>query len=331
MFLMSGLSGCYTVRQAWHQNNLFNARRPLPEVIRDPRTQPEIKTKLLLTQKILDYAQSAGLNTDGAYTHYIEMGKKRVSYLVQAAYVDRLDPLTWWFPVVGRVPYLGFFAAEERDAKAAALEQQGYDVHTTGVGAFSSLGWFSDPVFTSMLKRDVEQLASLLFHELTHRTFWISGSVQFNENLAEYVADFLTPQFLQANGYAGRIETYAQMRQDRSLYTAWLGRLRKDLQDLYEQRANLPRTLLLKRKAEIFERYTTVEKPKFATFDFVERRPWNNATVVGASLYQPDLQRFARAHACLGETSVINFLEILDERADAYEDPFQALESLCRK
>ena len=331
MFLMSGLSGCYTVRQAWHQNNLFNTRRPLPDVISDPLTRPEIKAKLQLAETILGYAQAAGLNTDGAYTHYIETGQKRVSYLVQAAYVDRLEPVTWWFPIVGRVPYLGFFAAEERDAKAATLVQEGYDVHTTGVGAFSSLGWFSDPVFTSMLKRDVEQLASLLFHELTHRTFWISGSVKFNENLAEYVADYLTPRFLQAHGFDDRIEKYEEMRRDRTLYKGWLKRLRKDLQNLFEQRATLPRELLLQRKSQIFERYTAAEKPKFLTFDFVERVPWNNATVVGASLYQPDLQRFARAHACLGQASVIDFLETLDERADAYEEPFQALDSLCSK
>ena len=87
--------------------------------------------------RILSFAESHGLNASGAYKYYIATKEPVVSYIVQAAYADRLEFVTWWFPVVGDVPYLGFFKKPERDAKAAELTASGYDVHTSGAGAFS--------------------------------------------------------------------------------------------------------------------------------------------------------------------------------------------------
>src|SRR5690606_18969091 len=110
---------------------------------------------------------------------------------------DRLEFVTWWFPVVGSVPYIGYFDKADRDAKATELKQQGYDVSVGGAGAFSSLGWFEDPIFSSMLDRGPADTAHLFIHELTHRTLWIPGSTEFNENLAEYVSYRLTPQYLR--------------------------------------------------------------------------------------------------------------------------------------
>jgi len=107
-----------------------------------------------------------------------------------------LESITWWFPIVGRVPYLGYFSKADRDSKASELRTEGYDVYETGVGAYSSLGWFDDPIYSPMLRRSEADFAHLIFHELTHRTLWIRGSVEFNENLAEYAADFLLEKLL---------------------------------------------------------------------------------------------------------------------------------------
>ena len=98
--------------------------------------------------------EEIGLNTDGAYLYYIHTEQPVVSYLVQAAHADKLKSVKWWFPIVGSVPYKGYFTRSDRDAEAEKLRQQGYDVYTTGVGAFSSLGWFDDPIFSSMLRRN---------------------------------------------------------------------------------------------------------------------------------------------------------------------------------
>jgi predicted aminopeptidase len=328
---LSLLTGCYSLRQAWHQNNLFNSRRPIVDVIADPSTDPKLVDKLKLTISILDYAKTQGLNTEDAYTYYIETGKKRVSYLVQAAKADELESVTWWFPFVGSVPYLGFFEESDRDAKAKELAEEGYDIYTTGVGAFSSLGWFSDPVFTSMLKRPRPSLASLYFHELTHRTFWISGSVKFNENLAEYVADVLTPMYLRDSGHQDKIKTYLDRKKDRRLFKNWLKKLRRELKKLYSQKSKMEPSKLLASKAAIFSSFVIDKKPNFATADYIGRgdKEWNNARVLGASLYEPDLPRFAKAHACAGDLSIIQFLALLDDRAEDFDDPFEALDSFC--
>ena len=329
LLCLLSLTGCYTLQQAWHQNNLFNSRRLVSEVIADPNTEPRLAAKLRLTQSIIEYAGKQGLNVDDAYTYYIETGSRRVSYLVQAAHADQLKSVTWWFPFVGTVPYLGFFEEADRDAKAEDLRDAGYDVYETGVGAFSSLGWFSDPIFTSMLKRSRQDLASLYFHELTHRTFWISGSVKFNENLAEYVADLLTPRYLRDTGHEKLIDSYKSRRQDRKLYVAWLTNLKASLKKLYAKRKEMEPEKLLAEKERIYTRFTKNKRPKFKVADYVGKRPWNNARVMGASLYQPDLERFARAHACVGDVDIIEFMTILDERESDYDDLFLALDSLC--
>ena len=200
------LSGCYVTGQAWHQNNLLNSRRPI----------------LLLLQEILAFAGQAGLNVRGAYRYYIELPQPVVSYLVYGAKADRLEAVTWWFPIVGRVPYLGFFDKGDRDDKAGELEAQGYDVYRGAAAAFSSLGWFEDPVFSSMLRRRSSALAHLFFHELTHRTYWAAGSAEFNENLAEFVAHRLTREFLEQKGSSQQLQRYEQVRRDRRLFKKWL-------------------------------------------------------------------------------------------------------------
>src|SRR5690606_17982044 len=134
-------------------NNLYNSRRHTDDLLRDPTTPAPVRTKLLRLKELRAYAHSQGLAAGEAYRYYIHLPEPSVSYVVQAAYPDRLQSLTWWFPIVGTVPYLGFFDRQARDEKAAELSRQGYDVETAGVSAFSSLGWFEDPIYSPMLER----------------------------------------------------------------------------------------------------------------------------------------------------------------------------------
>jgi predicted aminopeptidase len=328
-----GLCGCYVSRQALHQNDLYNSRRPIEIVLADERTPAKVRDGLALTREILAYAKAQGLRAEGAYRYFVGTDEPYVSYLVQAAYADRLELLTWWFPVVGRVPYLGYFEKGERDAEADRLRAGGYDVSTSGVGAFSSLGWFEDPLFTSMVLRGRADLAHLLFHELTHRTLWVPGSVEFNENLAEYVGDAMTEQFLSggAPGDAERLEKYRAKREDKELFRAWLVRLKAELTRTYARLGAAPRAQVLAAKAAVFERYLKApERPRFKAADFIGSEPWNNATVLGASLYAPDPTRFAAARTCLGRPSLHAFLVALEAQLEAgAADGFAALDALC--
>lgn len=333
VMLATQLSGCYVTRMAAHHNDLFNSRRPVEDVLADPETPAKTKDALKLVRRVMHFAEGEGLNTKGAYRYLIETKEPVVSYIVQAAEPDRLEFKTWWFPVVGSVPYIGYFEKRERDAVAADLKAQGYDVNETGAGAFSSLGWFEDPIFSSMLRRGEADLAHLFFHELTHRTLWISGQPEFNENLAEYVATVVTAKYLLATGQSSAIPAYEAKRQDRILFSHWLKDLKAELTKYFADVKGKPRSEILKGKAEIFAKYQKAPlKPAFKVADYVKDEDWNNAALLGASLYAPDLERFAKAHACLGKDKPANeFLSELKSRAGDVKDPFKALDGMCAK
>ena len=335
IFICSFLQGCYVLSQATHFNNLYNQRKPISEVIKNPDTASELRMNLLYVIKTMEFAAEAGLNTDGAYEYFIDTGKRPVSYLTQAAYPLRLKFKTWWFPFVGEVPYLGFFNKEDRDLMAVELKGKGYDVSNGQVGAFSSMGWFEDPLFSSMLNRNKSQLAHLLFHELTHRTFWSRGSVKFNENLAEYVGMVLTVQFLRKEGMEKSLLDYQNRIADRKIYIEWLSKIRKDLKLLYKSAKSAKKQTVLERKSEIFKRFTGAEFPEFrsARYQRLRKKRWNNASILGASLYSPDIDRFEKAFYCfknkVDRANIGHFLKALEIHEDESDTVFDALDRFC--
>lgn len=332
LLTLLGSVGCYSLRQSMHHNNLFNGRRPVSDVLADESVDEKTRASLKQVARILDFAGVQGLNADGAYSYFIDTPTPYVSLLVQAAYPDRFEFKTWWFPVVGRVPYLGFFSEKERDALADQLESEGFDVHKAGVGAFSSLGWFDDPVFSSMLKRLEPDLAHLLFHELTHRTVWIPGSVEFNENLAEYVAGRLTEEYLLASGKKDQIEIYYERREDKRKFRIWLKELKAELTGFYSSQRIAGRARLIAGKQEIIARFKARPlRPELKRYDYIGDEQWNNASIMGASLYTPDLEMFEKAHACIGHGYLRRFLDSLKVAAESAGDGFKGLTALCHK
>lgn len=326
-------SGCYVIDQALHQNKLMNSRVPVEEVIENPETAQRVAEKLEFTRRIIRFASQHGLNTAYAYDYYVEIEGEAISYTFYAAESLSLRSHTWWFPIVGEVPYLGFFSKEERDEEADVYLRDGFDIHRSRVGAFSSLGWFEDPIYSTMLERSDTSLAHLLFHELVHRTYWAPGSVQFNENLAEYGAIKLTEMFVK-EGFIGEnakdeLNKYNARRDDKKTYRGWLRGMRRDLDQLYK--SDISAQDKLHKKSEIFQTYLTSKFPSFKTalFQSLRESKWNNARILAASLYNPDLSRFDRAYQCLGEPGIGAFLNALEQAERHVEDLFAALDSLC--
>ncbi len=329
--LSQPLAGCYVTRMAVYHNDLFNSRRPVEDVLVDPGTPATTREALIQVQRVMHFAEAQGLNTKGAYRYLIETKEPVVSYIVQAADVDRLELKTWWFPFVGSVPYIGYFEKSERDAVAADFRAKGFDVNETGAGAFSSLGWFEDPIFSSMLRRTEPDLAHLFFHELTHRTFWIAGQPEFNENLAEYIATVVTAKYLTESGQSSAVSRYEAKRKDRIHFSHWLKELKEELTRYYVEAKGKPRQTILDGKAEILARYQKPpKKPAFKVLDYVKDEEWNNASLLGAVLYSPDLERFAKAHACIGKAKAAGvFLAVLKDQEGHAGEPFKALDGMC--
>ncbi len=327
--LCISLQGCYLLKNAYYLTDLYSSRRKIQELLQDPATAPELHSKLLLVEDILAFAKSEGLNTENKYREYIDVGDRPISYLVEAAEVDQLKQVTWWFPIVGEVPYLGFMEKKERDEKARALKLKGYDVYETEAEAFSGLGWLPDPILSSYLNNSAASLANLLFHELTHATLWVPGSVEFNENLASFVGDVLTIRYLQSKKQMTELNHFFLRKSDREKFSIWLNALRESLASLYQNTEKHARAELLVRKKEIFATYLGPKRAKFSTADYIGKDEWNNAVVLATSLYVAKTESFAKALACVGDLQMGQFLLRIKDSNKKYNDPFKALDQLC--
>lgn len=325
------LQGCYLAKNAYHFGEMYNSRKNVDQILKDQSFAEETKEKLRLAIDILDYAESQGLSSKGQYREYIDIGDRPVSYIVQAAEWDALASVTWWFPIVGTVPYLGFFDKQDREKKSRSLKEQGYDVYESEASAFSALGWFKDPLLSSYLDSRTSSLAKLLFHELTHATVWISGSVDFNENLASYVGDFLTIQYLESRKHNEEIVYYQARKRDRRLFESWLKSLKKELKLLYSSRSMMTKEHLRNKKRKIFESFLVEKKPEFTVADYVGTDPWNNATVLASGVYFSYLDDFEKAHKCVGNLKIGVFLETIKEHSKNTKNPFDILKKLCMK
>jgi predicted aminopeptidase len=195
------LSACnpfFVARAAFEQSKILAARRPIQEVIQDPSTKNEQKLKLQLVEKAREFSKTLGLNPGGSFTSYTQLTRHPVSWVVSASRKDRFEAYTWWFPIVGSVPYKGYFEKEDADNLSLELQKDGYETWVRGTAAFSTLGWFDDPLLSSTLELPVVDLVNTVIHENVHSTIWIPGSVAFNESLANYVGSRAVIDFFRS-------------------------------------------------------------------------------------------------------------------------------------
>lgn len=324
---------CYSVRQSWHQLGILYSAKEIKDVLDDPKIDLKTKEKLKIMPELICFAKDNGFNTKDAYETYAETGQSAVSYLVIASEPFKLKLHTWWFPFVGSVPYLGFFDLNECKETAKDLEKDGYDTSVVSAAAFSSLGWFHDPVYDSMLNLRETDLIETIFHELVHRTLWIKNSPEFSENMAEYVSSELVIKFLTQKEKFSALEQYSFSLEDKKLFIAWLTKLKNELEMFYktvpEETSDVGFT---EKKNEIFQKHVAM-LPTFKTKDYayLNKKRWNNASVLASSLYLSRLDEFKTARSCVNNLSTKDFLNLLKEKTEANKDPYKALASLCSK
>src|SRR5690242_1591973 len=196
------LAGCdfgYVARGAYEEARLLWNRKPISGVVADPDVTPEVREKLQTVLAVREFARDQlGLEVGGAYTTLAQVDRGAVVYVVMAAPRDSLEPFEWWFPIVGAVPYRGYFSEDTARAKAAEMEAQGYDTLVRPAVAFSSLGFFNDPLLSNLLKLDRVELAGVIIHELFHRTYFLPGNATFDESAATWVGSRGAIEFFQA-------------------------------------------------------------------------------------------------------------------------------------
>ncbi|MCU0626966.1 MAG: aminopeptidase, partial [Gemmatimonadaceae bacterium] len=194
-------TGRYLVRAAWEEGRLLARRRPIAEMLADDAVPEATRAKLRVVLDARRFAlDSLGLRAGGEFTTFSRLDRDTLVLVLSAAYRDSLAFRTWWFPVVGAVPYKGYFdfAAARRDS--LRTDADGYDAVLRPASAFSTLGWFDDPLVPTTLALDSLSLAETVIHELVHTTYYAPGEAVFNESLANFAGTRGAERFFRARG-----------------------------------------------------------------------------------------------------------------------------------
>lgn len=228
-------TACYLTRGAWEEARILSRRRPIRDIIADPRTAPAVRAKLVVVEAARRFARdSIGLETGESFTSYSHVDRDTLVLVLSAAYRDRLEPYTWWFPIVGRVPYKGYFDFAAARRAEDDLGERGFDTYLRPSDAFSTLGFFNDPLLNTTLRADSLDLANTVIHELTHNTFYAAGQVSFNESFASFVGARGAARFFRARGDTAAASRVDARWQDDMLLAEFWGGLSRALDSAFK-------------------------------------------------------------------------------------------------
>lgn len=239
---------------------VMQAARPVPEVIADPATEPALKQRLERTQQMRQFASTElALPENASYTAYADLKRPYVVWNVFATPELSLQLKQWCYPVAGCAGYRGYFDRAAADTAAGELKQQGLDVSVGGVPAYSTLGWFADPLLNTFIYGNEGQVAGLVFHELAHQTIYVTGDTTFNESFATTVEREGVRRWLAMHGTEADRRAYQEYAQRRAAFVALLLKYRRLLEQNYaddasdEAKRARKRELLAGLKAEYAE------------------------------------------------------------------------------
>jgi predicted aminopeptidase len=256
MVLASATSGCVSVRyyaQAIHgEYQILAHRQPIDKLIADPRTPSNLRGQLQLVQELRTFAGSQlKLPVGDSYNKYVDVHRKYVVWDVQAAPQFSLQPKTWWYPFLGRLAYRGYFSEKSARHYGDRLAKKGFDVYVDGVEAYSTLGWFKDPLLNTFIENNQADLSETLFHELAHRAIFVNGDTDFNEAFATTVGQEGARRWLKSRGEAEALPQYEEeLVRDKQFVRVVLN-TRERLENLY--RGAAPRDELPREKQQMFD------------------------------------------------------------------------------
>jgi predicted aminopeptidase len=329
--LISAPTACYLSRGAWEEAKILSRREPISDLVADQRTPADVKAKLKVVLAARQYAKdSLRLRTKDSFTTYSRLDHDTLVLLVSAAYRDTLKPYTWWFPIVGRVPYKGYFDFAAARREAQNLRADGFDVYVRPSDAFSTLGFFNDPLLNTTLKGDSLSLANTVIHELTHNTFYASGQAPFNESFAMFVGARGAAAFFRSRGQeAAAVKLDDQWQDDKILARFWASVI-KSLDSAYaahpgsrEARIAARDTVYLHaRRALIGE-----VAPSLKTINprYGERVPLDNASLLARRVYASDLDVFDQIYVKEGRDLKRSIGRMIALAKSNPSDPFLAL------
>jgi predicted aminopeptidase len=289
----------FLVRSAWEEARILLARRPLSELIADVATPAGRRSQFELVLDARAFAaERLGLAAGDTYTTFSDLGKgTTLVHVLSASPKDELAGHQWSYPVVGAVPYKGFFDEDAAKAEMRRLERLGYDTYLRPSGAFSTLGWFNDPLLSTALDDDPVEVVVTVIHEIAHNTLWVPGDVRFNESYANFVGFRGAEMFFASRGDREAARRCAAMWRDEKRLGAFYRELEDDLRSLYG--AGLPLPEVERRRAGIFARARAALRTLgLEVYDGARlaRTPINNARVIAKRIYLTGLDELDKVY-----------------------------------
>ena len=300
LFLAFTEMGRYITRAGWEEARILWRRRSIERIVLDTEVPFPTRKKLQIVLDAGDFAKRGlGLDVGESFTTFSALERDTLVLVLSAAYRDRLQHFRWWFPVVGRVPYKGFFDFGTAQAQERDFQRRGFDTYLRPASAFSTLGWFNDPLVSTTLRADTLSLANTVIHELTHNTFYAPGQAEFNESFANWVGARGSADFYRARGFPVAVaEAEARWSDDKLLGRFWK-RLHAEIDSAFKAHPGpegLQERLVLRDRIYRAAREELVFRlgPQLRTVAprYVERVRLDNAALLSRRIYQTDLDLF---------------------------------------
>jgi len=310
LFLLLSSTGCgdvlYLSRLGWHQGYISLHSVPVEELLRDEEVGSLTKEKLRFIQEVKRYGEERfGLRKTKSYSTFFEV-KGPVLQVITACEKDRLQLYSWDFPIVGKVTYKSFFVADEALKEKKHLDRKGYDTFLQQAAAYSTLGWLKDPIFSSILEWNEGELANLILHEMAHATVYFKGRTDFNEQLATFIGnqgsiDFLTERY---GPESKEVREAFDSQEDDLLFSGWTDRACQQLSAYYGR--EISREEKLKGREALFQSIQEdFQKMKgqlrTGAYRNVDKVELNNAVLLAYRRYFHRLEKFETLYDYFGK------------------------------
>ena len=323
---MPWLYGCsftYLAKVGYHQAKLLYQRTPIEEVLQAPTTPQRTKEKLKLIQEAKSFAENIlKLKKSDNYSSFVQLNSSHVTYLLRVSSTHQIESYQWKFPWIGRIPYKGYFLKKEAQAAAKTFPKEKYDTYVRGVAAYSTLGWFDDPILSSMLSYSDHKLVNTIIHETVHTTIFIKEHADFNERLASFIGDIGTEIFYKQKEQKEQKEQKDSLdspilkiieneNHDRRLFSEFISKEIKELKVWYRQNKNtLTKASKSQRLKAIQIRFHRNLHPKLQghSYDYFLKWKLNNAKLLSYETYISDLSDFEKLYVKMGK----NFLKMIE-------------------
>ena len=293
-------TGRYLARAAWEEAKILRHRRPITKLVGDSATDAVTRGKLQLVLAARAYAvDSLGLPAKQAFTQYTKLPTDTLVLVLSGAARDTLAPVTWWFPVIGRVPYKGYFNVKEAQRDEARLRAGGYDTYLRPSPAFSTLGFFNDPLLSTTLRDDSADVANTVIHELTHNKYYAPGSAVFNESFANFVGARGAAAFFRARGDTLNASRCDWRWEDEKQLGLFWTRVKDSLEHAYAEHPGADgkaARLVARDSVYAWARRQLVDSvgPRLTTVPpiYAQRVHLDNASLLARRVYMTDLGKF---------------------------------------